>query len=422
MVKIIKIFFVGLAVILLPFGCNHNRGAQLPPPPLPTGLSNQTCPAPVPSMNTVLSHSTGDANNPVIIAKERGFYVSWWDWFGKYPTIGGLHINDDGLPTSEETVFPGQKKCSLPSLAADAHGIHLAWLDGSEAKSVQIDQNEQAPLTYGTTTRYTQAGPYGALLWEELGTLWFRNNGMLGFANKEGIIPEPKPVAVAKGGIESPAIAWTGEFYGIVWSDSVSGGRNIMLQRITNDGRILGPQVRISAVGGHNNRPQILWTGTDFAIAWTNAAPAAQNPMGNYRIFMAVVAKEGLRPSITKQLDFNGSADRVSLATTGAELAMAWVGTKNPAGSAVYFRRFDLAGNPIGEQLRVSDDEPIAVGRPDLAFGNNGYGVVWHDSREFEGAEIYFSFLACSASELPPQSPAPKPSPPADAPELKKAF
>ncbi|MBN2342410.1 MAG: hypothetical protein JXX29_20005 [Deltaproteobacteria bacterium] len=396
-----KIFCLPLAATIALVGCNVQKGAQLPPPPLPVGLTNETCPAPVPSVNTMVSHSSGEANNPVIVAKDLGFYVAWWDWFGKNPTISGIFIKDDGIPTDEETLFPSQKKCSLPTLAADGDNVYVSWLDGSEASHVTIGQNEQKPKKFGKTSRFVASGPWGAVVWEELGTLWFRNDGMLGLPGRDGSIPEPRPLAVAQGGIESPAIAWTGEFYAVVWSDAVSGGRNIVMQRVTNRGELFGPKIQVSGVGGYNNRPQVVWTGTDFAVAWTNAAPAEHNPLGNFRIFMAIIPKEGVRPSFTKQLDFNGSADVVSLATTGAELAMAWVGTKKPAGSAVYFRRFDLEGNLIGEQLRVSDDNPAAVGRPFLTFGRGGYGVVWHDSREFEGAEIFFSFLACSASELP---------------------
>lgn len=382
-------------------GCSAGKGAQIPPAPLPTRLSNQTCPAPIPSVNIAVTQSPGEASNPVIVAKDKGFYVAWWDWFGKYPTINGVHIDDGGLPTSELTFFPGEKKCVEPTVARDMEDIHLAWIDGTRAKSAVINQAENKPRSFGESAKYAVSGPYGAVVWEERGTLYFRCDGMEPLPNRKGIVREPRPTIVAQGGIESPALAWTGEFFAVVWSESAANGRHIILQRVTNTGLLLGPRVKVSVINGHSNRPQVVWMGTQFAISWTNAAPAEHNPNGNFRIFIALVSQKGVRPSMTKQLEFNGSADIVSLATTGAEIAMAWVGTKQPAGSAVYFQRFDLAGKPIAQQIRVTDDKPVAVGRPSLSYGNRGYGVVWHDSRDFEGSEVFFSFLSCASAELP---------------------
>jgi hypothetical protein len=72
------------------------------------------------------------------------------------------------------------------------------------------------------------------------------------------------------------------------------------------------------------------------------------------------------------------------------------VGSKKPAGSAVYFQRLDSKARPLGEIVKVTDDEPMACGRPSVAWGETGYAVTWHDSRFYEGAEIFFSFLQCS--------------------------
>lgn len=403
--------------------CSKNKGATLPPPPVPMRLSGSTCPAPVASVNTQVSNTSGDAGNPVVFPRERGFYVAWWDWFGTNPMISGIQVDDAGLPTSEVTYFPGNGKCVDPSIAGDGDAVYLAWLDGSTARQVTVGRNDTAPRTFGATVSSAVAGAYGAVIWEERNGLYFRGDGRPGLVDRDGKQVEPAPMMVASGGIQHPDVVWTGEFYAVVWSAAISGGRDIILQRLTNDGRRLGPQVKVSGVSGHNNRPAIVWTGTDLVIAWTNAAPAEENPEGNYRIFLSIVAKEGVRPSMTRQLEFNGSADVVSMTTTGGELAIAWVGTREPAGSAVYFRRLDLQGNLIGEQIRVSDDKPVAVGRPDVAFRDGGYAVVWHDARDFAGSEIFFSFLACSARELSSSSDEATPGEEDDKElQLKEAF
>jgi hypothetical protein len=394
-----RVVFLVFALFSLA-ACSKNKGTTLPPPPVPTKLSGSTCPAPVASVNTQVSNTSGDASNPVVYPRERGFYVAWWDWFGTNPMISGVQVDDAGLPTSEVTYFPGEGKCVDPSIAGDGDAVYLAWLDGSTARQVTVGRNDSAPLRFGATVSSAVVGPYGAVIWEERGGLYFRGDGRPAQVDRDGKRVEPAPMPIAAGGIQSPDVVWTGEFYAVVWSSAISGGRDILLQRLTNDGRRLGPLVKVSGVSGHNNRPTIVWTGVDLVVAWTNAAPAEENPDGNYRIFLSIIARDGIRPTMTRQLEFNGSADVVSMTTTGGELAIAWVGTREPAGSAVYFRRLDLAGNLIGEQIRISDDKPVAVGKPDITFREGGYAVVWHDARDFAGSEIFFSFLACSAREL----------------------
>jgi hypothetical protein len=181
-----------------------------------------------------------------------------------------------------------------------------------------------------------------------------------------------------------------------VWSASVKGGRQILMQRVSNYGQRMGGNVKISATSGISQNPEIVWNGKIFAVAWTNAAPKPENPKEKYRLFLSVIKPKATKPLLTKMLTFRGSADRVSISAAKDEFGIAWVGSKESAGSAIYFTRLDLKGNQLGEILKVTDDKPIAAGRPDLAFSGDGYGVTWHDSRFVTGSEIFFTFISCA--------------------------
>ncbi|MBN2716997.1 MAG: hypothetical protein JXX14_14195, partial [Deltaproteobacteria bacterium] len=196
-----------IALALIVTACSKNRGAVLPPPPLPVTLPGDLCPAPVPSVNTQVSQTSGEANNPVVITGDRGFYVAWQDWFGRYPTISGVVVDDAGLPASEVTYFTGEAKCKAPTVSADATGTYLSWIDGTQAKLVRVGPKDEKPLRFGNTVKDAVSGPYGALVWDERGTLYFRGDGRLGLPDKDGNRPEPIPTVVAQGGIESPAVA-----------------------------------------------------------------------------------------------------------------------------------------------------------------------------------------------------------------------
>ena len=243
-------------------------------------------------------------------------------------------------------------------------------------------------------------------------------------ADKNGARAEPPPTQVAAGGIEDPRIAWNGEQYAIVWSSSVAGGREILLQRVSNAGARLGGPVKVSGTSGTSRNPEIAVAPGGFAVVWTNAAPDENNPRDRFWIFFAVVPPVGDAPAMTRQLEFNGSADHVAIAAAGAEFGLAWVGSVEPMGSAVFFARLDAAGKPVGKTVRVSDDKALTCGRPTLAFAGDGYGVAWHDDRSQTGSEILFSFLKCGEPEAADAGVAPEPeaAPAPDEPKLKKLF
>ena len=61
---------------------------------------------------------------------------------------------------------------------------------------------------------------------------------------------------------------------------------------------------------------------------------------------------------LARQLDFQGSSDRVALAATGEEFGLAWVGSRRPMGSAIYLQRIGLANQTtmlMTESLEIAE-------------------------------------------------------------------
>ncbi len=409
--------FCLLSVFFLLAACGPQKGAVKPPPPAPVLPADGDCAQPAAGPNMRVTNAIGESTDPEIVALPDGYYVAWTDFLARFPAVAAVRVDRDGVPRSVENVFPQKGACRQPSLGLDAAEIHIAWLDGPTLQSVRVDKNDAQPVTYSEKAHHLTTGPFGAVAWvAPPGQLLFRCDGMLPLPDRKGRIIEPAPVVVAKGGIEAPRMAWTGKFYALVWSESAAGGRRIVLQRVTNDGLLQGPKVAVSAMAGKSTNPVITWNGEEFAVAWTNAAPTPEDPGESYRVYMALIAKDGAKPRSTKQLDFTGSADEVSIAPMADGYGLAWVGSRRPAGSAVYFRLFDRDGNARGDVLQVTDDQPEACGRPAVAFNGDSFGVVWSDSRFYEGAEIFFSRISCAAPGNAPATDA------AAEPPLKKVF
>ena len=436
-------------VVALALGLTAACGTRQPkseaPPPAPVAPSGGECAAPAIGENVAITSAIGEASSPVVAFDGEMFRLAWWDMRGEFPAVSTVRVDRAGVKSGDPWTPAHKAAARDQTVAVDSAEGHLVWLDAGAVMSARLRDGAEPPVSFAKQATFAAAGPRGAVVWVDQGVLYFRADGMLPPPDRHGVVVEPPPVAVFGGGIEDPRIAWNGERYAIVWSSSVPGGRNIMLQRMSNRGVRLGEPMTVSHVAGVSRSPEIVALGTGFAVVWTNAAPEDQNPRDRYRIFFATVGEKGDAPTSTRQLEFNGSADHVAIAAAGAECGIAWVGSVDPQGSAVFFARLDATGKPLGPTLHVSDGWPLTCGRPSLAFSGDGYGVAWHDDRDETGNKIMFSFLSCNppaesadagvppsqgivvdAPPAPPTADAPKDAKDTkdakDSPKLKKLF
>jgi hypothetical protein len=421
---------VMLALMLAMAGCGPRQGATGPPAPDPIVAESRECPSPIVGENLRVTSAIGESNSPVISWNGNVFPIAWWDMRGRFPSVHVARIDRAGVHRAPALQMPNQGNARGQSVASDSASIHVVWSDERQVLSARLGHEEREQVVIAEQATSPAAGPWGAAAWVFKGNLLFRCDGMLPPSSREGLRAEPEPVVLGRGGIEDVAVAWSGKYFAVVWSESVKGGREITMQRVSGKGNRAGLPVRVSAVAGTNRKPVIAWSGSEYAVAWTNAAPKGENPRDSFRIFVAVVPAAADKPRLTRQLEFQGSADQVALAATGKEFAVAWVGSKEPMGSAIYFRRLDIEGMPLGETIRVTDDKPLTCGRPSLVWAGDGYGVTWHDDREPAGSEVFFSFVSCGdAAEQPVEAPAADAGPPAadepataEEPVLKDVF
>ena len=398
-------FFV-FVFLVSAVGCGPRQPATKNEAPGLSTAESRSCPEPVLGKNVQITDELGESNAPVVAWEGTGFAVSWWDLRGSIPAVYSVRLDRDGVKRSAARRMPSTGVSRDQSLAADSKEVHLVWRDEDKVMSTRLGVEETEPKVLATGGTMPASGPWGAAVWVDRGRLFFRSDGMVtGYGDETS---EPEPEVVATGGIEDPQLAWNGDFYAVVWSSSVKGGREIRLQRVSKKGLRLERPVSVSSISGVSQKPVVAWTGSSFAVAWTSAAPADQNPRDRYRIFVAMVPVVGDAPTVTRQLEFNGSADQISLVSTGKELGLAWVGSRQDNGTSVYFQRLGLDGGLLGETIEVTDGTQFICGRPSLAWGGDGYAVTWQDDRAQTGTEVFFSFLECGEEpEITPQEVAP---------------
>lgn len=171
------------------------------------------------------------------------------------------------------------------------------------------------------------------------------------------------------------ALAWSGENYGAVWSEPSPEGPRVFFQRLNQRGERLLDPVDLSP--GKSGGPEVAVVGGDagFGVAVPMIGTDEEN------LTFAVIGKDGAvisqptpiatdaRLLRTPSLAYNPTAREFGLAYTAAPRI---VGTP----SQVRFVRFSATGERIGQFTTVSDPQTNA-NRPQLAFSEGGYGVVF---------------------------------------------
>jgi hypothetical protein len=403
-----RIAALTLFVVAAVGACGPRQQVAKSEAPEPVVSESRKCPSPIVGENLRVTSAVGESNSPVISWNGNVFPIAWWDMRGRYPSVHLARIDREGVHRAAAGEMPNEGTAKGQTVAADSSEVHLVWLDEGKVKSARFSAESTSPVVIAEDATSPAAGPWGAVAWVYKGNLLFRCDGMP--ETDENDDGKPDPVVLGRGGIEDVAIAWNGEHYAVAWSQSVKGGRDIMMQRVTSAGKRMGLPVKVSGMAGTNRKPVLAWAGTEYVVAWTNEAPKGENPKDSYRIFLAVVPAKKVTPRLTRQLEFQGSADQVALAASGEEFAVAWLGSKEPMGTAIYFRRLDLQGQPIGDTIKVTDDKPLTCGRPSLVWAGDGYGVTWHDDREPAGSEVFFSFISCGEETGEPSAEPPAPT------------
>lgn len=229
--------------------CGTRQPATEAPVPEPIRISGETCPSPTVGASVSVTSALGEASSPVIAFDGEGFRLAWWGMRGKFPSVNTMRVDRAGVSPSPMEMLPHDGVAKEQTLAVDNAEAHVVWMDDTAVKSMRLSAGAGAPVKYADRATFAAAGPRGAVAWVEKGLLLFRSDGMLPPPDRSGERVEPPPTIVAKGGIEDPRVAWNGDQYAVVWSSSVPGGRQIVLQRLSNTGTRVGGPVKVSEIG-----------------------------------------------------------------------------------------------------------------------------------------------------------------------------
>jgi hypothetical protein len=184
--------------------------------------------------------------------------------------------------------------------------------------------------------------------------------------------------------------AWNGHDYGIAWRDYRSPVSGIFFARLDRQGVKQGVELRVTDNGANPRIPSLVWTGTEYAVAWDDHAT------GREGIYLARFTASGTKIGSDIQISTGGILLDPSLVWMGTGFGLAWWGVRD-GNSEIYFARLDASGHKIGEDVRVTNDAADSFS-PSLAWTGQEFGISWDDRRE--NREIFFARLDALGRKL----------------------
>ncbi|MEO0079883.1 MAG: hypothetical protein ABIK44_04315 [candidate division WOR-3 bacterium] len=324
----------------------------------------------------------------------------------EWKAVGGERLADDGefLIDTSISYVPARYEQDSPATASDGTNYLVVWAD---RRSVTADYHIYGarvapqgvvldpigiPISITANHHFSPAVAFGGtnflVVWED-----YRSGDTSDIygarVTPSGVVLDPDgiPIAIAANRQQLPAVAFDGTNYLVVWTDDRRGiySQDIYGARVTPSGVVLDPQgIPISTAGSFQNEAAVAFDGTNYLVVWVDGRN------GEYDIYGARVTPGGV------VLDPNGII--VSTAPEDQyEPAVAFAGTNYLAvwhddrtGSYC-----DIYGARVTPQGTVLDPDGIHISTgadwmayPAVGFDGTNCLVVWQDRRSGFG-DIY---------------------------------
>lgn len=157
--------------------------------------------------------------------------------------------------------------------------------------------------------------------------------------------------------------------YGVAWMSNKDGNYEIYFARIDASGNKIGTDVRITTADGDSGSPSLVWTGTEYGVAWEDDRD------GNDEIYFARISSTGTKIGSDLRVTNNiASSHHPSLVWKGDEYAVVW----DSNNADILFAKITASGTkvviPVNPVDLVDGDIEITV----LIAGSTYPSIVWN--------------------------------------------
>ncbi len=186
----------------------------------------------------------------------------------------------------------------------------------------------------------------------------------------------PVRLASSMASSQVSGIAFDGSTYGVVYTHRSPARDQAYFERLDPNGQVLAGPALVSEINADSYSGSLAYSGTSFLTAWADARQA-----GNYEIYSTRFDLDAnkLQPDLRLTQAFDFSVSPV-LRHTGEEYIVIWVDHRDQdtgGGNAIYGRRLSDSGEPLSEEIRLTDvDEDAESGSFDVGDERLGLAYV----------------------------------------------
>ena len=197
------------------------------------------------------------------------------------------------------------------------------------------------------------------------------------------------------------SLAWTGDRFGVAWSDRRNGAFDIYFALLDPTGKKMAPgDERITITDGFSLYPSLVWTGQEFAMVWQE-----QRTDGSFMLQAQRVGLDGhlvgnIVTLTTGPFDDQGP----DLAAGTTELAVTWVRKSSATQQDTVLQTFGLDFSPTALTKPVTLTMPgMTAAAPSVRYDkkNDRYGVSFYDDSPTKRV-IYGTILGKDGSIVTP--------------------
>ncbi|MCC6646765.1 MAG: hypothetical protein IT374_14475 [Polyangiaceae bacterium] len=191
-------------------------------------------------------------------------------------------------------------------------------------------------------------------------------------------------------------VVWTGDRYGVAWSDRRDGNYEIYFNTLAPDGHKTGPDVRVTSAPDFSLSPTLVWNGSTFHLVWQDRRS------GSFELYGRQLSLDGALLGDEVVLPSAGGAESPWLAGSSSGLALIdRIGDSQD--SAIELRRLGAGFVQEGPTLLLADHGRFEA--PYVVKNGERYVALWvqKDPHRVFGAVLGPSgALEVPATELSP--------------------
>ncbi|MEO0098187.1 MAG: T9SS type A sorting domain-containing protein [candidate division WOR-3 bacterium] len=347
---------------------------------------------------------------PSVAWGDRNYLVVWEDWrnafyHGNFLDIYGTVVTAEGivLDTFGMPIATNNYEQYTPALAFNGRNYLLIWEDGRHGNydiyGARIDTDGEIldptgiPISTVSDVQHCPSLAFGNgsyfVVWGD----W--RNGPPNLSDiygarvsSDGEVLDPEGIPIFRGvDIQtSPAVAFDGINYLVVWMSREGENNLIYGARVTQEGRVLDPNgFPIGGEFGEKYNPSVTFDGINYFVVWQ------ERRNGDFDIYGARVTPEGivLDPEgipISRAGDDQGCP---SVAFDGVNYLVVWEDRRNGEGYDIYGSRVDREGNVLDPHGFSISGAYHSQTYPKVTFDGTNYFVVWEDFRSGYEKDIY---------------------------------